>query len=136
MELCVWRSVYGVQYAIDSNQPLHRFEGHNMPCAVCFAATRDTVLMVPAKLTCPTNWTVEYTGYLMAEAHQYYRSTYECVDKEPESVPGLDAWNGNSAFILHVEPNCVGLSCSSYDAHLCGVLSLTTLPHKLKTLCL
>ena len=39
---------------------------------------------------CPTDWTVEYVGYLMT---QYYntngRSMYECVDKNPERIPNL-----------------------------------------------
>ena len=108
--------VYGVEYDPTSSQPLHSVKHHNVPCAVCFAATRDTILMIPAKLTCPTNWTLEYTGYLMAAAYSHHRSTYECVDKNPDSVPGLDAWSGVSALFYHVEPNCAGLSCPPYDA--------------------
>ena len=108
--------VYGVEYDPTSSQPLSSVDNHNVPCAVCFAATRDTILMIPAKLTCPTNWTLEYTGYLMAEAYSHHRSTYECVDKNPDSVPGLDAWSGVSALFYHVEPNCAGLSCPPYDA--------------------
>ena len=100
---------------MNSNQPLGSVFGHNAPCAVCFAATRDTILMVPAKLTCPTNWTLEYTGYLTSEHIGHYRSTYECVDKDPESVPGLNVGRAHSLF-YHVEPNCAGLSCPPYDA--------------------
>ena len=108
--------VYGVEYDPHGNQPLRSVDSHNVPCAVCFAATRDTILMIPAKLTCPTNWTLEYTGYLMTEHYNHHRSTYECVDKDPESVPGQDAWSGDSAIFYHVEPNCAGLSCPPYDA--------------------
>ena len=108
--------VYGVEYRSHGSQPLHRVLYHNAACAVCFAATRDTILMVPAKLTCPTNWTLEYAGYLMTEHINHRRSTYECVDKDAESVPGLDAQSSNSALLYHVEPNCAGLSCSPYDA--------------------
>ena len=108
--------MYGMEYNINSNQPLRSVDNHNVPCAVCFAATRDTVLKIPAKLTCPTNWTLEYTGYLMSAYNNHYRSTYECVDKDAESVPGLDEWSGQSALFFHVEPNCAGLSCPPYDA--------------------
>ena len=110
-------SVYGVEFHTqERNQPLSSVGSHNVPCAVCFAATRDTILMIPAKLTCPTNWTLEYTGYLMTEFYGHRRSTYECVDKDPESVSGLNAYTTNSAFFFHVEPNCGGLSCPLYDA--------------------
>ena len=108
--------VYGMEYNMDSRQPLHSVRYHNVPCAVCFAATRDTILMIPAKLTCPTNWTVEYAGYLMTEPYGNHRSTYECVDRYPESVPRLNQFSSYSAIFQHVEPNCAGLSCPPYDA--------------------
>ena len=73
--------------------------------------------MIPAKVHCPTNWTVEYTGYLMTENNGHYRSTYECVDKDPESVPGLNAVISDASALLHVEPVCSsGFSCPPYDA--------------------
>ena len=111
-----WSYIYGVQYHPNGNQPTYNVNDHNVPCVVCFAATRVTILMIPARHTCPTNWTLEYTGYLMTEGYDQYRSTYECVDKNPESVPGLDGWSGASALFYHVEPNCAGLSCPPYDA--------------------
>ena len=40
---------------------------------------------------------------------------YECVDKNPESVPGLNACNSPTAFFDLVEPFCNGLSCAPYD---------------------
>ena len=112
-----WSNIHGVEYRIYLSQPLYSVDTHNVPCALCYVATRDTVLMIPAKVHCPTNWTVEYTGYLMTEYITNHRSTYECVDKDPESVPELDAFSGrDSAFFYHVEPNCSGLPCSPYDA--------------------
>ena len=108
--------IYGIEYVIDSSQPLHSVDDHNVPCALCYVTTRDTVVMIPAKVHCPTNWTVEYTGYLMSARYSHYRSTYECVDKDPESVPGLNVWSGDSTRFYHVEPVCLGLSCPPYDA--------------------
>ena len=104
--------------SIPLNHYIYSVDDHNVPCALCYVATRDTVFMIPAKVHCPTNWTVEYTGYLMTEYYTHRRSTYECVDKDPESVPGLDAWSTSrdTAYFYHVEPNCSGLPCSPYDA--------------------
>ena len=72
--------------------------------------------MIPAKTQCPTDWTVEYVGYLMAENRGHSRTMYECVDKDPESVLGLNAGSNPRAFFELVEPYCNGLSCPPYDA--------------------
>ena len=108
--------LYGIEYRTHPPQPLHSVLYHNVPCAVCYTATRDTVVMIPANLHCPTHWTVEYTGYLMTERYNHHRSTYECVDKDPESVPGLGA--SFTSFFYHVEPVCADLSCPPYDAQM------------------
>ena len=107
--------LYGTEYRTHPPHPLRSVAYHNVPCAVCYTATRDTMVMIPAKLHCPTHWTVEYTGYLMSAYYTHHRSTYECVDKDPESVPGLDG-SLNTSLFYHVEPNCAGLSCPPYDA--------------------
>ena len=107
----------GAEYRAYSGQPFHSVDGHNIPCAVCYASTRDTVLMIPAKLTCPTNWTTEYTGYLMAAHYSHNgRTLFECIDSTPQSVPGLDGGDDNNALYYHVEATCNSLSCPPYDA--------------------
>ena len=110
--------VYGVEYNPSSGQPLFDVRGHNVPCAVCMATSRCSLLMIPAKTQCPTSWTTEYIGYLMS-AHQNYvpPTTYECVDKDPESVAGLDAvnWYQGSGLFDHVEASCNGMACPPYD---------------------
>ena len=73
--------------------------------------------MIPAKTQCPTNWTLEYDGYLASEGYtRAGRTMYECVDKAPESVPGLNVHSSPTALFYLVEPNCNGLSCPPYDA--------------------
>ena len=113
--------VYGVEYNPSSGQPLHvqpDVDAHNVPCAVCMARSRCSLLMIPAKTQCPTSWATEYIGYLMS-AHQNHAlpTTYECVDKDPESVAGLDAvnWAQGSALFYHVEASCNGMACPPYD---------------------
>ena len=54
---------------------------HYIPCAVCYTSTKVVKLMIPAKTVCPTSWTVEYVGYLMAGYYGHKRNVvYECVD--------------------------------------------------------
>ena len=94
------------------NQPIHPVYEQNVPCAVCSVSTREMLLMIPARTSCPSSWTREYYGYLMAERWDYARSSYDCVDKNPEAVPG-NAANQDGALFHHVEATCNGLPCSS-----------------------
>ena len=110
--------LYGAEYQTraDANGPLRSFHDHNVPCAVCYAPTQETVVMIPAQLSCPSSWTREYYGYLMTERYNYHRSTFECVDQSPESVPGSLA-STDGALFFHVEVKCNhGIPCPPYDA--------------------
>ena len=100
--------IYGVEYEINTGSPLPALHDHNVPCAVCHVSTRAAVLMIPAWHHCPSQWTLEYTGYLMTDNYTHKKATYECVDKDAASVPGSHA-DINAALIYHVEANCNGL---------------------------
>ena len=86
------------------------------PCVLCYVASRTVAVIIPAKTHCPSNWTLEYNGYIMTEASNHRRSMYECVDKNPESVPGLNSASNPRALFYPVEAKCNGLSCPPYDA--------------------
>ena len=63
--------------------------------------------MIPAKNRCPSTWTLEYSGYLMSaykgiSSNRHYRTMFECVDKNPDSIPG-SASDVNGALIV---PSC------------------------------
>ena len=105
--------VYGTEY---EGPPLvSGREQHNAPCAVCYVSTQHTVIIIPAKTTCPIGWTREYYGYLMSEASTInHRTMYECVDKDLESIPGSqDGING--CHFYHVEAHCNGVACPPYN---------------------
>ena len=109
--------LYGAEYQTGGsfdNSPLHSVHNHNVPCAVCYTSTRETVVMIPARLTCPSSWTREYYGYLMADYRGHYRTMFECVDHSPQSVPGSAA-NTNGALFYHTEVKCNGIPCPPYD---------------------
>ena len=112
--------VYGAEY----EQPLQGGHDHNVPCAVCRVSTRSTVLMIPAKATCPSSWTREYYEYIMTEWRGTHNSSgivgrtmFECVDRDQESLPGGHT-NTNGALFCHVEASCnpAGLPCPPYDS--------------------
>lgn len=105
--------LYGAEYETNENGPLLSVLNHNIPCAVCYVSTRETVLMIPAWTTCPSSWTQEYNGYLMSERYSHYRTMHECVDKSPESVPG-SVGDSSEALFYHVEATCGGIACPPY----------------------
>ena len=108
--------IFGTEYQAFGGQPLRAVHNHNVPCAVCFSSMRETVLMLPAKPTCPPSWTLEYAGYLML-AHRssnHHRTMYECVDKDPDCIPGSAA-DTNGAVFYHTEANYNGMPCPPYD---------------------
>ena len=51
----------------------------------------------------------------MAENHGHHRSTFECVDQSPQSVPGSIA-NTHGALFYHEVPCNYGIPCPPYDA--------------------
>ena len=71
-------SLHGAEYE-STNLLVSNSENDDIPYAVCYVPTRHTSHMVPGKHTCPSGWTTEYCGYLMAEVEGHYRSQYTCV---------------------------------------------------------
>ena len=108
--------IYGAEYQTytDSNSHVHGHHDHDVPCAVCHVSNRNAVYMVPAKYTCPTGWTREYYGYLMAERYNHRRSQYTCVDTTLKSVFGSSG-NHDGLLFYFVEGRCGSLPCPPYD---------------------
>ena len=109
--------VYGTEYQLNYFNPFRRnLHDHDAPCAVCFASSRSSVLMMPARNDCPSGWTEEYHGYLMAEKDDHRKSSeYICVDENAEAVPGSGA-DRNGALLYTVETHwCRSSRCSYVD---------------------
>ena len=113
--------IYGAEYETSefvTNLPPSSAILHyqDVPCVVCYVATRSAILMIPGWYTCPQSWTREYYGYLMAERStgSHHRSTFECVDVTPETLSDGDA-NENGAIFYFVEPRCGSLRCPPYE---------------------
>ena len=110
--------IYGTEYELGAGQALNRGlrHNHNVPCAVCHVSTRSSQIMVPGTYKCPSGWTTEYSGWLMAAHHGHKgRNMFTCIDKDAEVVPGQGADNNGNLF-YHVEANCgTGFPCPPYD---------------------
>ena len=105
--------MYGAEY-ISTNFIKTNSAGTDVPCAVCYVSTRNTLYIMPAKYTCPSGWTTEYYGYLMAERFNHHRSLFSCVDKELKQVTGSKRVDYGMVFHT-VEGRCGSLPCPPYE---------------------
>ena len=103
--------LHGAEYA----QPLRSSSAElNAPCAVCTVSRRNLVVMIPARIYCPSGWTREYYGYIMAEHRERPRNTFTCIDIAQEGVYGSRG-HGSAGDLWHVEAHCSGLKCPPYN---------------------
>ena len=88
-------------------------DGDDIPCAVC-RTTDNSVMMIPARVSCNGGWTKQYRGYLGAgfEGHNA-ASEYVCVDENAEAVPGRSR-DDNGKMIYIVRASCGALPCPPY----------------------
>ena len=106
--------VYASEYEVWATELQSTIINQNVPCAVCSTPLK-AVLMVPAKITCPTGWTREYNGFLMASYWVAQAKTFVCVDQNTEVVPGEAADHDGAAFYRSRLGDCFGLVCPPYD---------------------
>ena len=45
-------------------------------------------IMIPGRRTCPPNWNVEYEGYIMSSPSDQLRTSFICVNRDPETIDG------------------------------------------------
>lgn len=111
--------VRATEYEIFNSPFFGHLHDENVPCAACFTTERGQKIMIPARVTCPPSWTMEYHGYIMSgdtTTNQHHRLTYECVDVDAEAVPGR-GFNGDGVLnlIYPVEVTCDGIDCPPYS---------------------
>ncbi|XP_067951943.1 short-chain collagen C4-like [Watersipora subatra] len=88
----------------------------NAPCARCYTGNRPALMMIPAKRTCPDDWTTEYDGYTMTGYYNHnHQMTFECVDAEPEHVAGESAGKDGGLFYFTKSECSKGSYCPPYD---------------------
>ncbi|XP_078603897.1 uncharacterized protein LOC144877726 [Branchiostoma floridae x Branchiostoma japonicum] len=113
--------MYGSEYEVNSNGyfttdnmgSITNPQDYDVPCSVCHVP-RSAHVMIPARLSCPTDWIKEYSGYLMSEKHEHASNkNFICVDGAPNLRTGSNA-NLNGALLYLVEAQCGSLPCGPY----------------------
>ena len=95
------------------SRPLRHSTTMTGPCAVCRVALRGSMIMIPARMTCPSGWTREYFGYLMSTRHDLRRTEFICFDRNLEAVGGTHESEAGSV-IFPVEVRCLDPDPDSY----------------------
>ena len=82
--------IYGVQFQISQSNLFNAQPGsqYDVYCSVCKMHGKSSVVMVPARITCPTvdgrAWKLLYRGFLMSQKQILKRTEYICVDQKPD----------------------------------------------------
>ncbi|XP_070533381.1 plasminogen-like [Ptychodera flava] len=80
----------------------------DVPCAVCRVPTQSSILMVPARNTCPDEtWTLQYKGYLGAQsvAIRRHSSEFICLDRRSKKIAGSQR-PVDGTLVFNVEGRC------------------------------
>ena len=116
--------VDGVEYRIHDFPPFVSQHNYDSPCAVCRVTSRGTMIMIPARVSCPTGWTREYYGYLMSAYFDFKRTEFICLDGNLEVVgETLENESGSAIYLVEVrcrdpdpDSNTGGLPCDKFPA--------------------
>ena len=117
----VWYSLESVRQQTREQTALRY---HTVPCTVCETEKQLTSLMIPAMSQCPnSDWTLEYSGYLMSSPTHYhpsdpyhkpgsprnknFRTNYACVDENYESYDNIassaKSFSGSPLYFVQAE---------------------------------
>lgn len=116
-----WATIHGAEFGIEHFPFSLPYKGvkdltfHNVPCAVCQSVFRSSLIMVPAMHQCFSNWTIEYTGYLVSgNKLDAGRSGHFCLDNDPD--PENSGYrNEMGPVLVPVETKCGALPCPPYE---------------------
>nr|KAG5690627.1 hypothetical protein BaRGS_018097 [Batillaria attramentaria] len=102
--------LYGAEYETSDSH-----HNKDVVCAVC-RSQRPTTIMVPGTNVCMPGWTLEYSGFLMANDHvqgHHAGTEYICVDSAMDERIGSDA--DLDGLVLYVTvTHCGSLPCGPY----------------------
>ena len=74
--------IYGSEYEFNFKNIA---TNDDVPCAVCYSY-QGTSVMIPAKTSCPSQWTKQFAGFLTSgfATNDRLGAEYLCMDEDPE----------------------------------------------------
>lgn len=97
--------LYGMEFetggqAVPGFPNVHDYDG---VCAVCLAPAADLGFMYPGSQVCPSGWTTQYAGYIMATHYTQTKSEFVCVDRQPEAAFTAGSTDGALWYFTEME---------------------------------
>ncbi|XP_061178102.1 short-chain collagen C4-like [Saccostrea echinata] len=102
--------IYGGEYQFSLGKVVIQ---DDVPCSVCHVKMATSSMMIPAKRSCPTGWSKQYSGILTANSYGYDKSEYLCVDEDPDFVE-RSRQNEEGKLFYTVKTVCGSLPCPPY----------------------
>lgn len=103
--------MYGSEYY--TNFFASNSDAEDVPCVLCRTIHATSVIMIPGKNTCYSDWKVGYHGNLSSGDHTHeFASAYVCVDINLEYIiGGVDRHYGK--LFYPVLTRCGSLKCGT-----------------------
>ncbi|CAC5367409.1 unnamed protein product [Mytilus coruscus] len=110
--------IFGSEYEISEGRKPYGWSSTDLkqkevPCAVCRKSGKSTVVMIPGRKTCYSDWNAEYNGYLMSSHKNHQRTDFTCVDINAEPCDSRSS-NENGALFYPIRTKCGSLRCPPY----------------------
>ena len=103
--------LYGVEYQV-SLPSYSQLSGHRIPCSVCLAYRANTI-MIPGRLDCPVDWSMQYSGYLTGSYYSHKsKINWECLDENSESGGSSGSVGG---YLYQTEIECGSIKCRNQE---------------------
>ncbi|XP_062572613.1 short-chain collagen C4-like [Saccostrea cucullata] len=103
--------IYGGEYQFSLGKVVIQ---DDVPCSVCRVKMATSSMMIPAKRSCPTGWTKQYSGILTADAYYHEITEYLCVDEDPDFIE-RSRGNDEGRLFYTVKTVCGSLPCPPYQ---------------------
>ncbi|VDI79940.1 Hypothetical predicted protein [Mytilus galloprovincialis] len=108
-------NIYGSEF--EESTFGHGSRQEDVPCALCRSRNSTTSVMIPGRKTCFKGWKIKFNGLLASSCNTCKASSYVCVDKNPEYIPGGET-NDNHNLLYTTGTICGSLPCPPYHNNL------------------
>ena len=87
-------------------------------CAQCFVDERTSATTFAGRTTCPSEWTLEYRGYIMSKDFKSRKGDFICVDVDSRTTDDevlVTSRTDKPNYISDVKLSCGTLPCNKYQ---------------------
>ncbi len=111
-----YSTLYSTEYETHDQVFSRETHQYDAVCVFCLALEKNSIVMMPGKVSCPNSLQTEYSGYLMSTKYSHDHPTDAiCVDGNAEVFLGSDQdTNGATLYFAVADCNHSFLPCGPY----------------------